>query len=183
VLFESSRASFRDLYLVPREGGAPVRLTDNREGNFDAVWSPDGKQIAFSSSAVLSRRDGEEDLFVIRPNGTDIANLTRETPGDVVSFSWHPAADSIAVANKSGRKPGKISLVEPGSTRVVTLSGSDHDDADPAWSLDGRYLAFTTKVNGRPDIWLMRADGKQRTQLTTDARGAWLPRWIEVEGR
>lgn len=222
VLFESSRASFRDLYLVPREGGAPVRLTDNEEGNFDAVWSPDGKQIAFASSrygqldlfvathdmkdirrltqhpgdsvkpswsksgkwiAFLSRRDDEEDLFVIRPNGEDITNLTSEIPGDVTSFAWHPRDDSIAVANKAGRKPSKISRVEPGSTQIVALSGSDHDDADPAWSPDGRYVAFSGKVNGRPDIWLMRADGKQRTQLTVDARGAWLPRWIEVEGR
>jgi TolB protein len=222
VLFESSRASFRDLYLVPSAGGDATRLTDDREGNFDASWSPDGKQIAFSSSrygqldlfvatsemkdirrltqhpgdavkpswsksgnwiAFLSRRDGEEDLFVIRANGTDIENLTREVKGEVLSYEWHPSEDRLLVATKVGRSAGKLHAIDVASKSIETLSGSDHDDSDPDWSPDGRFLAFTSKVQGRPDIWIMRADGKQRTRLTSDARGAWLPRWIEVEGR
>ncbi len=222
VLFESARASFRDLYTVPRAGGAVTRLTDNREGNFDAVWSPDGKQIAFSSSrydqldlfvaradmtdirrltqhtgdavkpawsrrgswiAYLSRRDGEQDLFVIRADGTGIDNLTRTLEGEVTSYAWHPQDDVLVLATKSGRKPSAIYTIDVGSRRIVTLTGSDHDDSDPDWSPDGGHLVFTNKTKGRPDIWLMRADGKQRTQLTSSARGAWLPRWFEVEGR
>ncbi len=226
VLFESSRESFRDLYVVPFAGGETKRITDNAEGNFDAVWSPDGKQIAFASSrygqldlfvasvsepagmtdirrltrhpgdsvkpswsksgkwiAFISRRDGKEDLFVIQPNGEEIANVTRELAGDVISFDWHPREDVLAVATKVLRKPGQIHTIEAGSKRIVSLSGSAGDDADPVWSPDGRFLAFSSKSAGRPDIWLMRADGKQRTRLSNSARGAWLPRWFEVEGR
>jgi TolB protein len=178
IAFSSSRYGQLDLFVANHDMTDIRRLTRHPGDAVKPAWSPRGDRIAF-----LSRRDGEEDLFVIRPNGLEITNLTREVRGDVTTFAWNPAGDTIAVANKAGRKPGKISLVEVDSARVISLSGSDHDDADPDWSPDGRFLVFSSKTNGRSDIWLMRADGKRRTRLTSDARGAWLPRWIEVEGR
>lgn len=95
VLFESARASFRDLYKVRLATGELVRLTDNREGNFDAAWSPDGTKIAFASS-----RHGQLDLFVMNADGSAQRRLTSHT-GDSIKPAW--SADGRHIAFISGR--------------------------------------------------------------------------------
>lgn len=220
VLFESSRSSFRDLYSVPVDGGDVTRMTDDREGNFDGAWSPDGKRIAFASSrygqldlfvanadmtdvrrltrhpgdavkpawapdgariAFLSRRDGEEDVFVIEPDGTGITNLTREIRGNVERFSWHPQ-EALLLAAVRLEKKSKIHSVAVDSREAAQLSSEEDDDSEPSWSPDGRHVVFVTKVKARTEIFIMRADGTRRTRVGA-VRDAWLPRWLEVEGR
>lgn len=50
VLFQSDRSGTSQLWTVPAGGGAPTRLTDIATGAEDAVWSPDGRLIAFVST-------------------------------------------------------------------------------------------------------------------------------------
>jgi TolB protein len=215
VLFESSRASFRDLYVVSIEGGEAVRSTDHREGSFDADWSPDGRSIVFASSrygqldlfvataaggdvrritqhpgdsvkprwagdliAFLSGRDGEDDLFTVRPDGSDIENRTRSIEGDVTSFDWHPSGDALVVAVRRGRGRSQVHRIdlERGAER---LSREGEDDSEPVFSPDGRYVALTRASAGDTNIHLMRGDGSGQIRLVG---GAWLPRWLEVEG-
>lgn len=219
ILFESARDSFRDLYKLPVDGGELIRLTTNREGNFDGAWSPDGRRIAFASSrhgqldlfvmaadgsgqtrltshpgdsikpawspsgewiAFVSGRDGRDGVYVIRPDGRDLVNLTPERAVEE-RFAWRPDGAAIAYVSvdRSGKK--KIRVVELRTKADRALSGEAHDDFDPAWSPDGLYLAFASQERrGHPDLWIMRSDGRRRTRITTDAVGAWLPRWIDV---
>ena len=62
---------------------------------------------------------------------------------------------------------------------ATRLTDSAGDDLLPAWSPDGRMIAFVSLRDGNPEIYVMLADGTQQTRLTFapggDLRPAWLP--------
>jgi Tol biopolymer transport system component len=95
-----------------------------------------------------------------------------------------PAGDEIAVATTSGR----IVLIDATGHRLSTLSrsaGHGVSNWAPAWSPDGRWLAFARSTDGRRSfhVYVMRANGTGVRQITHgryDESPAWSPdgRWI-----
>jgi TolB protein len=115
VVFESARASFRDLYRLELATGEVVRLTDNPEGNFDAAWSPDGRKLAFSSS-----RAGQLDLWVMDADGANPTRLTFH-PGDSVKPAWSPSGEYIAFISARDGKDD-LFVVRPDGRDIRKLS-------------------------------------------------------------
>lgn len=85
LAFLSDRRGNTDLYVMTADGAGEraliVRDTDNEER--DPAWSPDGEWIAFSSN----RAGPVLDLFMIRPDGTDLQRITPEE-GDTRYTAW-----------------------------------------------------------------------------------------------
>jgi TolB protein len=50
-------------------------------------------------------------------------------------------------------------------------------DFDPAWSPDGKQIAFRSQRDGNDEIYVMRADGSQQQNITLDPAGDWSPAW------
>ena len=90
VLFSTStpdieeNSSSSDLFLVPLEGGELRRLTASEGADYNGVWSPDGKSIAF-----LSSRNGSPQIYVISVNGGEAVQMT-DIEGGVSFLSWSP---------------------------------------------------------------------------------------------
>lgn len=126
LLFTSDSGG--DLELVRMAADGSVRpVTANRVDDFGGVWSPDGRTIAFVSS-----RDGDDEIFTVRADGTGLRQLTRNS---------------------------------------VLRGGVPALDHAPAWSPDGRYLAFASnRDGGEMEIYRMRADGTAQVRLTRTAR-------------
>lgn len=161
------------VWLVPANGGEAKRLTKFGEGIEDFVWSPDGKRIAFIA------RDPERPFGAKKPkNPPPIATQRYQFREDGVGYlderRKHLYVFDIA--------KGKADLLTPGA----------HDEQLPAWSPDGRLIAYVTKRGVDPDrhldfdIWVVEPKaGAQERQLTTfkgsdldpywETRPAWSP--------
>ncbi|HEY9515483.1 MAG TPA: DPP IV N-terminal domain-containing protein [Gemmatimonadaceae bacterium] len=67
-----------EVYVINADGsGSPVRLTDNASFDGRASWSPDGSEILFDT-----RRDGNQDVYVMKRDGSGQVNITRNAAGD-----------------------------------------------------------------------------------------------------
>lgn len=132
--------------------GPSIRYTGSVEDSQDSppAWSPDGDQLAFSSTRF---GDGRYRIYMTP------ANEDQQTVelGYGKDPAWHPRQDLIAFngTDLSGANPGLWLMRADGSGRVqLTNNGNDQR---PAWSPDGRYLVFMS--NGRDGNWeLYRLD-------------------------
>src|SRR5690606_32927267 len=71
VAFESTRAGYSDIYVMPAAGGEPINLTNwPYSSEHGPTWSPDGGSLAFYSD-----RDGEWDIYVMAADGSNIVKL------------------------------------------------------------------------------------------------------------
>ena len=96
------------------------------------------------------------------------------------SYSWTIVNASSAIAFESDRN-GRydIYVVNPDGSRETRLTNDPGEDVDPAWSPDGKKLAFESDRDSRKDseIYVMNADGKGQTRLTTNLAIDRNPKW------
>ena len=134
------------LFTCPAEGGAETCLT----AGFDHVdgpdYTPDGKWIWFNGE-----RDGAVDLWRIRPDGTDLQQMTDD---DRVNWFPHPSPDGAHVlylAYPAGTQghPGGLDVTlclmpaGGGAARdLIHLHGGQGTINVPCWSPDSRRFAF-----------------------------------------
>jgi TolB protein len=71
-------------------GPATIVNTTNDDWDSSPVWSPDGKQIAFNSD-----RDGDDEVFVMDADGTNVRQLTANDDWDS-DPAWSPDGKQIA---------------------------------------------------------------------------------------
>jgi Tol biopolymer transport system component len=168
-----------EIFVVNADGSGLRNLTGNAGGNFP-VWSPDGRQIAFS------RDNGSTpNLYVMNADGSGQRRVTQE-PIPVWGASWSPDGRRLTFAS---------GVVGIGNVwvYVVNVDGSGQQQLtrdwgqDPVWSPDGQRIAFMSYRNERPSggqrwqkvMYVMNADGSERRTLTwlskRDGSYSWSP--------
>ena len=75
-----------------------------------------------------------------------------------------------------GRR-GDIYVMSASGSNVRRLTFSPGVEGAPAWSPDGRWIAYSSYRAGKSDIWKMRADGGGKTRLTRTAALEDVPDW------
>ncbi len=149
------------LYIAPVDQHvAPINLTPEMESHGVYGWSPDGRQILFSSHAQV---------HVINADGTNVRKLTDHWAGAVYG-AWSPDGEQITFVGM-----GPEVRVPSGTTRdqriwVMDADGNNHRPVadleylfeDPVWSPDGQWIAFWYER----DIWIVSPTGGDMINLT-----------------
>lgn len=145
-----------------------------------ASWSP---PIAF-----VSDRAGNRELYLMNQSGGDVRRLTTHLAADE-NPAWSPAWTRLAFqSNRAGnwdifsirvdctlpQEPGEIGP----ECDLRQLTSDPADDILPAWSPDGRSIAFASTRDGNPEIYIMDANGQNQRRLTFNPTGDWRPAWF-----
>jgi Tol biopolymer transport system component len=164
-----------DIYVQSRDSSEPKRLTSHPWLDFSPAWSPDGKWIAF----LRRSPDLDVELFRIPSLGgveQKLADVRERHVMDAPQLSWSPDSKRLVFADADAEGSGLFSLApETGDRWRLTTGPSPRGDLDPAFSPDGRHLAFRRGENeAQTEIWLLplteagRAEG--RPEKLTDTR-------------
>jgi Tol biopolymer transport system component/DNA-binding winged helix-turn-helix (wHTH) protein len=169
------------IYLQSVTGGATTCLTCNTEGGgLDGAFSPTDDLIAYARD---SREGG---IFIARRDGRSPRRLTAagfhpawSPDGRFIAFSTR-RTDWIPVGPLYSSSELWVADVMSGSTRRLDVG----DARDPAWSPDGRYVAFwaLSKDAHRRDIFVVNSAGDRLTRVTANQGENWSPTW-SPEGR
>jgi tricorn protease len=159
-----------DVFTVPAEQGDVRNLTRTpgaRERN--AVWSPDGRWMAWFSDAT-----GEEELYLAAQDGKSRpVKITDGPPGWHFPPVWSPDSKRIAWADR-GLRLWWASIAD--RKPVLATKAPFREIADYAWSPDSRWLAFATELeNGVSAVFLHATDSRTTTPVTSDAFDSFEP--------
>jgi len=179
------------LYIVSASTGQALKtMRLPCEALYFPVWAPSGDSIA-----VVGVKDGRSDLWLINSSDGTLTRLTDDSY-DEKEPAWSPdgrtltfASDRLApVVLKPVSDPrgfGRYGIFGLDvASRTVTLTvdtfGNDHS---PAWSPDGRRLAFVSDRNGTSNIYLYDVADRSFIQLTDVMGGVQSLTWSHQNDR
>src|SRR5580692_8202557 len=187
------------VWLLNRMGGEAQQLTEAIQDVDDFAWSPDSKRQVLilqdpspeeldEAKAKEKDKPGNND----KDKGKDATAKKPKTPPPFVVDRYRFKTDTVGYLD---RRRTHLYVFDVSTKAVVQITSGDFDDSEPAWSPDGKLLAFrSNRSTPDPDrtydtnIWVVAADntdkGAHLTQVTTnpgsDAAPAWSPdgKWI-----
>lgn len=153
--------AYGDIYIIPRDGTNPMRITNSDSEERNPVWSPDGRQVAFVSR---SWRDSRFRLYAARTDELQprcLANFPVYTNGIGTTVFTEDGTQVASVTDHNGRltvflteAEGKVEPEEcPTPTEVIDQPA--FNTYSILWSPDYRHIAFTSNQGGQWGIFIV----------------------------
>jgi len=171
------------IFIVDAEKGhRQSKIKTGLSGMRNPSWSPDGARIAFEGIS-----EGSTDLYVYDLNSGSLTRLIRDKFDDN-DPSWSPDGRYLAFA--SDRPAGddrpdsvfecgnyNIFLLDMEDQSIEPLTANPYKNIQPAFSPDGRRIAFVSNRNGIDNLYLYEIETKQEFPITDIISGAFSPSW------
>jgi Tol biopolymer transport system component len=153
------------LLLAPSSGTAPI-------------WSHDGKRVIYAGASgdvmtVPADGSGAPEVLLARQGATNLAPTAAAPDG---SFVVANAEDRSAARGSRNRD---IWIVRPGQKPLAVVA-TPADDRGGVVSPDGRWLAYSSSISGREEIYIRPVAGGGAT-IPVSTQGGTLPRWPRMD--
>lgn len=135
-----------EVFSVPREKGMARNLSlHDGARDKDAVWSPDGRTVAW-----ISDRTGEYEIYIQDAAArNEPVRLTKHSSGYRHTLKWSPDSRMLAYTDHSLR----LYILDVNSQKITEVDKARHENIDVSldvkpiydfcWSPDSRYVAYS----------------------------------------
>ncbi|MBP6705481.1 MAG: PD40 domain-containing protein, partial [Vicinamibacteria bacterium] len=143
-----------ELYTLPMAGGKASPLSTGLAFDSQPRYSPDGAHVAF-----LSDRDGADNLWIMKADGSGARQITKEKQASFASPAWTEDGQSVIVSKNTpglrtfelwvyDTRGGSGIQITKAKPRPETTPAEQHNALGVAVSKEGRYLYYATKRGG-----------------------------------
>jgi tricorn protease len=180
VYYSSDKDGKFNLYAYETGSKTTTQVTKNRDWDIRWPSSDNDKRIVYE-------RNGELEVFDVESKRATKLSIT--VPNDGVNRRRRQVSVSNLISSYSLSPKGERAVfaargdiftapIEKGSTANLTRSSNAHDKL-PAWSPDGKWIAFISDRSGEEELWLAAQDGSTPPQQATTGSKAqrYAPDW------
>jgi len=187
IAFASTRAGNWQIFVMDVDGKNATQVTTGPMQAIHPSWCPDGTRLVYCS---LGSKSNQWELWT-----ANVQTNEKRMIGYGLFPAWSPSRESDRIAFQRPRQRGSrwfslwtLDLVNGEATRLTeVIVSSNAAVLSPAWSPDGRRLAFATvmepnaemgpRAAGRTDIWTVNSDGTDRRRITDGTGTNLMPYW------
>ena len=156
-----------DLFSVPAKHGTPRNLTKTSGAHErDAVWSPDGKWVAYNSDVT-----GENELYVRSQDGKgEPQQITSGADTYYYALKWSPDSKKLLWSDRLQR----LRYVDVTAKAITLVDQDKYGEIEGyAWSPDGQWITWARpEENGMSRVYLYSLANKQQTAVTDNWYGS-----------
>ncbi len=169
-----------DIYIYDLARGVRTRLTWQGQ-NYGPLWTPDGKRVVFSCYREdLARRE----LSWKPVDGSGEAESLHSSQYRSFPYSWSPNGTRLAFTERNPTTGDDIRILRLEGARETELAvGTEFHEWGPAFSPDGRWLAYTSDKDGKYQVYVQPYPaGDKIWQISTDSgeEPIWSPKGDEL---
>jgi len=178
LLRASDLSSVSRIWVKRLSGGATQLVTTENRSSQDPIWAPGGRDVLYHSA------DGTE-IYRRRADGSGSAELVAKTPPGKLGMTLLKDGKTLVVRGNFGTGPrDELYKIHLGTDSMPTplLTNPNGDERSPAFSPDGRWLAYVSTESGRPEVFVRPFPDVESRKLQISTEGGTLPRWNPAGG-
>ena len=152
-----------DIFRADLDGKNLVRLTDTRGYDAEGSYSPDGKQIVFTSF-----RDGDAEIYLMDADGKNARRITRSPGYDGGPFFSPDGKKILYRSDRKGNDLLQVFINNTEGTAEKALTQNEFVNWGPYFHPDNRHIIYATSKHGHAnyELYLMDVETGSEERIT-----------------
>jgi serine/threonine-protein kinase len=177
LLRASDLSSVSRIWVKRLSGGATQLVTTENRSTRDPLWTPGSRELLYHS-------EGGTEIYRRRADGSGSAEMVARTQrGNLFEMAIQRDGKTLVLRSFPNGQRGELFKIRLGTDSIATpLLANPSGERSPAFSPDGRWLAYVSTESGRPEVFVRPFPDVDSRKLQISTEGGTLPRWNPAGG-
>ncbi len=178
IAFTSNRDGNQEIYIMRSDGSEVHNLTANAASDFAPTWFSVPGFLGLMTEdwiAFTSNRDGNQEIYRVRPDGSGLTNLTRN-PANDYSPAGSAGGGLLAFVTDRDGNPEIYTIIDDGGA-PTNITNSFSQDLDPSFDPSGKWISFSSDRDGNLEVYAIELAGGHTYNLTRSPAQDVSPDW------
>jgi serine/threonine-protein kinase len=177
ILRPADAADLSRIWVKPLTGGPTQLVTSENRSSLGPIWLPNGRDLLYVTDDGLA-------VYRRRADGSGSAERVARLPRGALSMAIHRDGKTLVVRGDAvATRRRELLKVSLGTDSAATpLLASPGGESAPAFSPDGKWLAYVSTESGKPDVFVRPFPEVDTRKVQVSIDGGAAPRWNPAGG-